>query len=271
MLERTPYCNDHLSFERENYFRYRQILKQQGISAEAFARYPRQKPNVYNDHFTVHANVWPIPEYLAYNSYAAVSQSQFQSGYTRMRSASTSGSAAGANININDKQGVCQPIKRNCRRVKYKTSAFGRLHAEHARKFYQSNESQSYEHSNPLIQPYHQDVQFARQWPVSYQTCNPIFFEQGRHLRKPLCQQQRPLSRDPEYVKSEPRTTIFKMATISPRPSKQSEKGNPSFKVGFTKCTSKDIKDGKLLNKKLEKELACSPIFQILGELSRDD
>merc|ERR1719419_848552 len=95
-----------------------------------------------------------------------------------------------------------------------------------------------------------------------------FFFEQGRHLRKPLRQQQRPLSRDPEYVKSEPRTTIFKMATISPRPSKQSEKGNPSFKVGFTKCTSKDIKDGKLLNKKFEKELACSPIFQILGELS---
>jgi len=271
MLERTPYFNDHLSFERENYFRYRQILKQQGISTEAFARFPRQKLNVHNDHFTVYGHGWPIPEYLAHNSSAAFSQSQFETGYTRMRSASSSGSAAEANVNINDKQRVCQPINRHCRRVKKKTSAFGRLHAEHARKFYQLNESQSYEYSNQLILPYHQDVQFARQMPVSYQTFNPIFFEQGCHFRKPQCQQQRPRHRDPEYVKSEPRPTILKMATISPRPSKQNEKGKPSFKVGFTKCASKDIKDRKLLSKKLEKELACSPIFQILGELSRDD
>jgi len=267
MLQRTPYCNDHLSFERENYFRHMQLLNQQGISAQAHVRFPGEKLNVHNDKYTAYGNGWQMPEYLAYKSYIGGPKSQVVTGYTRMRSGLT-GSTAGSNVNINVKQRVCQPINRHCRRVKQNTSAFGPLHAEHARKFYQSNESQSrYEYNNQLILPYQQDVQFVRQMPVSYQTYNPIYIEQGRYLSKPQCHKQKPQSRDQEYVKSKPRTPIIKMAMISPRPGKQNEKVNPSLKVGDPNCTSKEIEERKLLGRKIEKELSRSPIFQILGEL----
>jgi len=270
MLERTPYCSDHLSYERENYFRHRQLLKQQGTTAGAHVRFPRGKLNVQNDPFTVYGNEWRIPEYLAYNSYTGVPKSQVVSGYTRMRSALTGGSAAGPNININAKQGVCQLINRHSRRLKQNNSAFGPLHAEHARKFYQSNESQpTYEYSSQLILPYQQDVQFVRQMPVSYQTYNPIYIERGRRVSKPKCHNQRPQNRDHEHVKSKPRTPILKMATISPRPGKQNEIINPSLKVGVPDFISKEIEDKKLLSSKVEKELSGSPIYQILGELTR--
>merc|ERR1719189_795027 len=200
MLKRTPYSSDHFSIERDHYFRHSQLLKQQVVTAGAHVRFPRGKLNVHNDSFTVYGNGWQIPEYLTYNSYAGVPKSQVVSDYTRMRSASSGESATGTNVNINVKQRVCQPINRHCRRVKQITSAFGPLHAEHARKFYQSNESQSrYEYNNQLILPYQQDVQFVRQMPVSYQTYNPIYIEQGRYLSKPKCHTQ---SRDQQHVKS---------------------------------------------------------------------
>jgi len=271
MLERTRYCSDHLSFERENYFRHRQLLKQQGVTAGAHKRFPRGKRNVHNDHFTVYGNGWQIPEYLKYNSYAGVPNPPVASSYnTRMRSASTGGSAAGADVNINAKQRVCQPINRHSRRVKQSTSAFGPLHAEHARKFYHSNESQStYEYSSQLILPYQQDLQFVRQMPVSYQMYNPIYSDRGRCVSKPQFHKQTPQNKDQEHVKSKPRKPIFKIASISPRPGKQNEIVNPSLKMGVPNCKSKEIEEMKLLSSKIEKELSCSPIYQILGELPR--
>jgi len=269
MLERTMYCNDHLSFERENYFRHRRLLNQQGKTAQAHVRFHREKLNVHNDTYMAYGNGWQMPECLAYNSYTGVSKSQAVSGYTRMRSGS-SGSTVGPNVNANVKQRVCQPINRHCRGVRQNTSAFGPLHAEHARKFYQSNKSQStYEYNRQLFLPYQQDVQFVRQMPVYYQTYNPIYIEQGRYRSKPQCHKQKPQRRDQEYVKSNPRTPIIKMATISQRPGNQDEKVNPSLKVGVSKCTSKEIEERKLSSNKIEKELSCSPIFQILGELLR--
>jgi len=270
MLERTTYCNDHLGFERENYFRYRQLLKQQGIAAKAHLRYPREKLNVQHNPSTVYGNGWQIPECLAYKSYTSVPKSQAVSGNSRLRSAATGGLAAEAYVNTDVWPSVYQPLNRHCRRVKQNTSAFRPLHTEQARTFYHSNESQStYEHNSELILPYQQDVQFVCRMPVSYRTYNPIYIERGRYLSKPQCNKQRPQNRDQEYRKSEPHVPILKMATISPRPGKQNEKVNPSLKVRVPNCTSKEIEERKAASSKMEKELACSPIFQILGELPR--
>merc|ERR1719334_2026467 len=214
MLERIPYRSDHLSFERENYFIQRQVLEQQGITAGAHFWFPREELNLQNDPLTVYGNGWQIPGYLAKcNSYSSLSKSQVVSRYTRMRSASIDGSSAVASVNTNFMHSVHQPIWRQGCAVKQNTFAYGPLHVEHSRKFNWSNESKStFVHNSQLLLPWQQDVQFARQKPLSYQTYNPIYNERGRHLTERKYCKQNPQNGEQEHVKSRSRTPIIKMA-----------------------------------------------------------
>jgi len=269
MLER-PYLSDHLSFERESYFRRRQLLEQQCM-VERLSQIPREKLKGYNEPLAVYGNRGQMPVYLAqYDTFTAITKPVARSSYTKKRTGSVSGSNAGANANINANQRAAQSIYRNYLRVKQNTPVFGSLHSEHARKFYQSKGSQpTYPYHSQLIPPYDQNVQYVYM-PVYFQAYNPVSIKRDHYFNEPRYAIQRPQHRKQEFVKSEPRTPIFKIATISPRPGcAQNKKARSSLKVGDSECTSKEIEDRKLLSRKIEKELTCSPIFQILGEISR--
>jgi len=226
----------------------------------------REKLKGYN-----YGNRGQMPVYLAqYDSFTAITKPIAASGYTKKRPGSVSGLNAGTNVDINASQRAAQSIYLNYLRAKQNTPASGSLNSEHATKFYQPKGSQStYPYQSQLIPPYHPNVEHVCQMPVYFQAYNPVSIKPGHYFNEPrYAIIQRPQHRKQEYVKAEPRTPIFKIATISPRPGcEQKKKARSSLKVGAPECTSKEIEDRKLLSRNIEKELTCSPIFQILGEM----
>lgn len=239
--------------------------------AEAYLPAPREKLNVPYVPYMVNGDGWQIPRYSTiFGSYTSVTKSQVVAGSTRMGWASSgSAPAVGVNVNVEVKRRMLQPFMRKGGRLKQDTSSFGPVHTEHIRHFYQSNESGlAFDFNSQLILPC-QNAQFVGQKPVYYQACNSIPIERGRYLRTQRYRKKWSQNREHESVKSVTRTPILKMAMISPRPGNQNEKANNSCEVEIPKYTSKEIEKRKLLSSKIERELSCSPIFQILGELPR--
>jgi len=238
--------------------------------AEAYLLPPREKLNRSKMPYMIYGNGWQVPRYSTiFNTYTGVSKSQIVSGSTLMRWASNGlAPAGGANVNAKVKRRILQPTMRHYGKEKQDAS-FGSVHSDHLRNFYQSNESRlAYGSNSQLILPCH-NTQFVGQVPVFGNAYNSVPIERGYYSHKEKYRKQKSQNSEDESVKSETRTPILKMAMISPRPGHHNEKANKSFTVGVLKCTSKEIEKRKLLSSKIERELLCSPIFQILGEPPR--
>lgn len=173
----------------------------------------------------------------------------------------------------NERQESKKTVDRKCTKVNQYVAAFGPQHAEHARRLYQSNRSE-HEISHVLAPNYrlHSD-------PI-----HVLNYEQIQVKNVPNFERKSAFGRAPSYagygidqvpvcVRSKTRETVLKVAKISPRPDpKQPLKLNRLFSLS-EKPTDKNqgvVKKSSVSQVwERETDLANSPVFQILCEISK--
>lgn len=269
MLDRRPFLNDRLSMERESYFRYQQIFERQCMNEKHFYCPIPEKVNEYHVPEKLKCNDLWIPDYLApYNFRYIQGKPLGPSDNNNGRTAPVNFSNSGVNFNhVYQRWG--QRMSRN--RVMDNAPAFGPACLEHAKNFYQLQGAQAFhDYDMPSFRSSWQNLPNARGKPTALQQQRrntnhkcPLVQNSGHHLIRPKLE-------DHTQAVSNPLTSTYRIATISPRPGRK-QKGllRSSLSVDLRKCTTHGIAKKKLSRSKIMEELCDSPIFQMLNELSK--
>jgi len=167
-------------------------------------------------------------------------------------------------------KGVC----RGFTKMNHEVTAFGPKHAEHARRFYQS-EGKKEEPRQVMVPPYRPNYgpKYYRQSGVndgSNLLGDPVF-KRGVNYSTKWCSMSA-MGRVSLPKISRSSETVLRVARISPRPRRMRPKTSSS--VGIT-IVNKKMNDGlkkksdDFQDKRLEDDLKNAPLFQILCEISK--
>jgi len=174
----------------------------------------------------------------------------------------------------NERRESKKTVDHNYTKVNQCVAAFGPQHAEHARRLYQSNRSE-HEISHVLAPNYR--IHYGPMHVINYEQIQaknvPNFGRKSAFGRAP-CYPGDGIDQVPVRVRSKTHETVLKVAKISPRPDpKQPLQLNRLFSLS-EKSTDKNRgvakKSSDAQEWERETDLANSPVFQILCEISKN-
>jgi len=244
MLVERQYPSEYAYSQQETYLRNNRIIELQR-AMEELKPFPMQKNEEYNNGVLAQGlqqtqrECYTIASSLSSKLTVHSNRSYF-SGGTALRGMMQS-------------ESVC----RSFTKMNNEVTAFGPKHAEHARRFYQS-EAKEPERRQAMIPSYRQkyiptEVSYYRESGVNNGSCllgDPVF------------------NRDNTTWYTKP--AMVKVARISPRPNRMRPKTSSSVGVGTVNKKQYDgLKRKSVDDSRCEMDLKNAPVFQILCEISK--
>jgi len=256
MLVERPYPREYTYAQQNTYLRNQRMIELQGMMKKL-------KP-------------FPIKTNEGYNKGVLANESQCQQLLTQIGCYSMAPSLSSTpTVHNNQSYFLGGSAHRRFTKMNPKVSAFGPKHAEHARRFYQS-EGKTPGPQWAMVPPIGSNYEptYYRQSGVNNGSNflgDPVFSRCANNSTTSYTMSAEGRGLLPKI--SRPSETVLKVARISPRP--KSIRPKTSSSIGVTKVTKKI--DEELIKKSddfqdsmFEKDLKNAPLFQILCEISKN-
>jgi len=260
MLVERQFQRDYAYIQQETYIKHKRMMELQRLMEE-LKPFPMQKSQGYNNGLLANGSrgqqLTQIECYTIASSLNSMPTVQNGQSYFSEGSASR----------------VASQPKSFCRKFTKRNhvTAFGPRHAEHARRFYQS-EGKKPDLRKVMVTPYRRHTYYSQSGSNNGSNVpgDPIFTSANNSTTSYT---MAPMGRETLPKISRPAETVLKVAKISTKPNRMKPKTSACVGLSFV---NNNIDDGltemsdDFQGSRIEIDLKNAPLFQILCEISKN-